>query len=150
MEILVSSMGMAMAAIVGAQVFSRYVLNHSLFWSEELARVLLIGLTFFGATVAYYRKAHPGVDGVYRRLPPLGRKWADILVTVSGIGLFWIMIIRGIEFSWFVRLQITPALGLPKWVVLGLVPVSGLVFMIHGLSFLFQDIIGSKTNGNRP
>ena len=28
-----------MTVVVASQVFSRYVLNHSLFWSEELARL---------------------------------------------------------------------------------------------------------------
>lgn len=136
MELLVSSMGVLMALVVGCQVFSRYVLNHSLFWSEEMARILLVTLTFFGATVAYYRKAHPGVDGLYRRLPRSLRTWADRVVVLSGLALFSVMIIYGAGFAWFVRLQITPAMGIPKWVVLAVVPLAGLVFMVHGLAFL--------------
>ncbi len=143
-EILISLMGLFMAAVVGAQVFSRYVLNHSLFWSEETARILLVAITFFGATVAYFRNTHPGVDGFYRRFPKKMQAIAHTAVALAGLGFFLVMIVHGIEFAWFVRSQITPALGLPKWAVMSIVPVSGLVFMIHGLAFLIQ---GKKERG---
>ncbi len=39
-------LGLTMAAVVILQVFCRYILNYSLFWSEELARFLLVWLTF--------------------------------------------------------------------------------------------------------
>ena len=64
-EYLLFGLGFAMAALVAVQVFFRYVLNHSLFWSEELARYFLVWLTFLGASVAYYRKVHPGIDIFY-------------------------------------------------------------------------------------
>ena len=135
---LVCTMGIAMAVIVAAQVFFRYVLNHSLFWSEELARLLLVWLTFLGATVAYYHGAHPGVDGVFRRLPLWAQKVAALMTHCASLGLFAVMIISGIEFAWFVRLQITPALNLPKWVMMSVVPVSGMILTVHGLTFLFR------------
>ena len=65
-EYLLFGLGFGMAMLVAVQVFFRYVLNQSLFWSEELARYLLIWLTFLGASCAYYRHAHPGVDIFYR------------------------------------------------------------------------------------
>ena len=67
-EYLLLLLGLSMTATVILQVFSRYILNHSLFWSEELARYLLVWLTFIGATVAYHRNMHPGVDFLFKRL----------------------------------------------------------------------------------
>jgi len=137
-QTLVASMGIAMASIVAIQVFFRYVLNHSLFWSEELARLLLVWLTFFGATVAYYHHAHPGVDGLFRRLSPVWQKGAACLTHLASLGLFAVMMVSGVAFAWFVRLQITPALHLPKWVVMCAVPVAGFIFTVHCLAFLVQ------------
>ena len=139
-ENLVCVMGIAMAVIVATQVFSRYVLNHSLFWSEEIARFLLVGLTFLGATAAYYHGAHPGVDGLYQRLPKVAKQTVNLVTISAGLGLFLIMIGHGIGFAWFVRLQITPAIGIPKWIILGIVPVSGLIFMTHGITFFCQEL----------
>jgi TRAP-type C4-dicarboxylate transport system permease small subunit len=134
------ALGLSMSLVVAAQVFSRYVLNHSIFWSEELARYFLVWLTFLGATVAYRRGAHPGVDALYRRLSPGLRRVCRILVHLCAIGFFGVMTGYGFRFAWFVRHQITPAMGLPNWTVLGIVPLSGLVFLLHAFRFLVADL----------
>jgi TRAP-type C4-dicarboxylate transport system permease small subunit len=128
-----------MALIVAAQVFFRYVLNQSLFWSEELARYLLVWLTFLGASVAYYRRAHPGIDVLYSRMPCLIRKSSAVFVHLASIALFSVMIFYGFKFAYFVRLQISPALYLPKWIVLSIIPLSGLILIFHGITFLFKE-----------
>jgi TRAP-type C4-dicarboxylate transport system permease small subunit len=129
-----------MAIIVAVQVFFRYVLNQSLFWSEELARFLLVWLTFLGASVAYFRKANPGVDVLYARMPPYLRRGSAILIHLSSIGLFLVMVYYGYRFAYFVRLQISPALNLPKWIILSIIPVSGSILTVHGLAFLLDEL----------
>ena len=52
------------------------------------------------------------------------------------------MIFYGVQFSYFVRLQISPALYLPKWIVFSIIPLSGIIFMIHGVTFLVDEIKG--------
>lgn len=143
-EGLLFVLGLSMSLVVAAQVFSRYVLNHSIFWSEELARYFLVWLTFLGATVAYHRGVHPGVDVLYRRLPPAFQQACRIAVHLASIGLFGVMTYFGVSFAWFVRLQITPALGLPKWTVLGIIPLSGLIFLLHALAVFLADLRRSR------
>ena len=137
-EYLLFGLGFSMAVLVAVQVFFRYVLNQSLFWSEELARYLLVWLTFLGASCAYHRHAHPGVDILYNRMPPALRKGCAVLIHMASIGLFGVMIIYGFQFAHFVRLQTTPALQLPKWLVLGIIPVSGGILLVHGVTFLID------------
>ena len=84
-EYLLFGLGLTMTIVVAVQVFSRYVLNHSLFWSEEFARFLLVWLTFLGASSAYYRKANPGVDFIYIKMSPLWKQISS-LVTHLEIG----------------------------------------------------------------
>lgn len=129
-------LGLLMAVIVMLQVFCRYLLNHSLFWSEELARYLLVWLTFLGASVAYYRDMHPGVDVIYSRLPEAWKRSSRILVTVLSLLFFLVMIWYGTRFAYFVRLQTTPALSLPKWTIFSVIPLSGLLLFIHGCAKL--------------
>ncbi len=135
-EYLLFGLGFTMSAIVAVQVFSRYVLNHSLFWSEELARDILVWLTFLGASVAYYRKANPGVDFFYSKMPAGMRRTSLLVVHIASMGLFAVMIIYGSEFAWFVRLQISPALQIHKWIILSIIPISGAILMVHCLAFL--------------
>lgn len=141
-ESLLFVLGLSMTVIVAIQVFSRYVLNHSLFWSEELARYLLVWLTFMGASVAYRRKAHPSIDVVFVRTSPSVQKLFTILVHLASIFLFGVMVFFGLRFSYFVRMQISPALHLPKWIIFSIIPISGFILLIHGLAFLFGEVKG--------
>jgi len=136
--------GFSMAALVAVQVFFRYVLNHSLFWSEELARFLLVWLTFLGASVAYHRRAHPGIDTFSLLLPACLKKTAIICVHLVSIGLFSVMIVYGCQFAYFVRLQISPAMYLPKWIIFSSVPLSGGVLMLHALALFVKDLKGNS------
>jgi len=64
----------AMVAIVFLQFFTRYALNDSYSWTEEIARYFLIALTYIGASLCVRRNRHIQVDVLYRLLPQrLGR-----------------------------------------------------------------------------
>lgn len=146
-EVSLFGLGLAMALTVAIQVFFRYVLNQSLFWSEELARFMLVWLTFLGTSVAYKRQAHPGVDILTRRLAAPARKSAAVVTHLLSLGFFLIMIVYGIQFAYFVRLQISPALYLPKWIILCIIPFSGAILFVHGMAFLDAEL--SRTTRDR-
>lgn len=64
--------------LVFTQFFSRYVLNDSVAWTEEVARYLLIILTFIGSAGAVRRGTHIRVEALEMALPMRGRRvlWA--------------------------------------------------------------------------
>ena len=129
-----------MAILVAVQVFCRYILNSSLFWSEELARYMLVWLSFFGATVAYYRNLHPGVDALTSRLSAAKRRTSQLLVHITTMGLALIMVISGMQFAWFVRMQISPALSIHKWIILIVIPLSGTLLFVYALAFFLKTL----------
>jgi len=56
------------------QFFTRYALNNSASWTEEIARYLLIATVFTGATIGVAKNNHIQVDFFYRFMPDwLGR-----------------------------------------------------------------------------
>jgi len=59
----------ALGLTVFYQFFTRYALNDSAAWTEEIARYLLIGVVFVGAAVGVKRNNHIHVDLLYRYLP---------------------------------------------------------------------------------
>ncbi len=59
----------AMAIIVFLQFFTRYALNDSLAWTEEIARYLLICVGFIGGGLAVRRYSHIHVEFMYLYLP---------------------------------------------------------------------------------
>ncbi len=83
-----------LAAVVFLQFFSRYVLNDSIGWTEEIARYLLIGVTFVGAGLAVRKNSHIAVEFFYRYLPGVwGRAFStfvDLLRVVFFAACTWI------------------------------------------------------------
>lgn len=64
----------ALGITVFYQFFTRYVLNDSAAWTEEIARYLLIATVFVGAAIGVAKNNHIQVDFFYRFMPrPLSR-----------------------------------------------------------------------------
>jgi len=58
-----------LALVIFYQFFTRYALNDSASWTEEIARYLLIATAFVGAAVNVRKNNHIQVDFLYRLLP---------------------------------------------------------------------------------
>ena len=58
-----------LALVIFYQFFTRYALNDSASWTEEIARYLLIAVAFVGAAVNVRKNNHIQVDFFYRLLP---------------------------------------------------------------------------------
>jgi TRAP-type C4-dicarboxylate transport system permease small subunit len=137
-EVLLCIIGSSMALLIGVQVFSRYVLNHSLFWSEEIGRICLVWITFLGGSAAYRRHAHIGIDFFVNRLPSRLRRASEILVLVASLVFFAVLVGYGSIFVWFVSAQKTAALGISTAVPYLVIPVGGALFFLHGLRDLLE------------
>jgi TRAP-type transport system small permease protein len=59
----------ALALTVFYQFFTRYVLNNSAAWTEEIARYLLVAVVFVGASIGVAKNSHIHVDFFYRFMP---------------------------------------------------------------------------------
>ena len=72
-----------LAATVFYQFFTRYALNDSASWTEEIARYLLICLVFIGAAIGVRKNTHIQVDIFYRFMAPaLARTLSTLVDTV--------------------------------------------------------------------
>ena len=58
-----------MALCVFLQFFTRYVLNDSYAWTEEIATYCLIGVVFIGSAMCVRLSRHIQVDLIFRYLP---------------------------------------------------------------------------------
>jgi TRAP-type transport system small permease protein len=64
------------------QFFTRYVLDDSAAWTEEIARYLLIVAVFLGGSMAVRRNNHIHVEFVYRYLPAVVGRGLSTMVDV--------------------------------------------------------------------
>lgn len=74
--------------LVFTQFFSRYALNNSVSWTEEMARYCLIALTFIGAAGAVRRGSHIRVELLESLLPLPARRVLQALLDALRLG-FW-------------------------------------------------------------
>ncbi|HEX3141402.1 MAG TPA: TRAP transporter small permease [Rhizobacter sp.] len=74
--------------IVFYQFFTRYVLNDSAAWTEEIARYFLIATVFIGAAVGVRKNNHIQVDYFYRVLPRRLMRVMSTLVDVVRVSFF--------------------------------------------------------------
>jgi TRAP-type C4-dicarboxylate transport system permease small subunit len=67
-KVVIASMAI-MVTVVAAQVFTRYALNLSLDWAEEISRLFFVWSIFFAIPLGVKRGAHVGIALLTDRLP---------------------------------------------------------------------------------
>jgi TRAP-type C4-dicarboxylate transport system permease small subunit len=84
-----------MTGCVFLQFFTRYVMNNSYAWTEEIAINCLIGVVFLGSVMCAHVSRHIQVDVLYHYIPaPIARVLSNF-VDIVRIGFFayavWLM-----------------------------------------------------------
>ena len=77
-----------LGATVFYQFFTRYVLNDSAAWTEEIARYLLIGVVFIGASIGVHKNNHIQVDFFFKFMSPRLARIMSTLVDVMRVVFF--------------------------------------------------------------
>lgn len=83
----------SLGGVVFVQFITRYVFNDSAAWTEEIARYLLIGTVFVGATIGVAKNNHIQVDLLYRYLPSRASRVLSSCVDVARITFFIAMVV---------------------------------------------------------
>ncbi len=82
-----------LAIVVFLQFFTRYVLNDSLGWTEEIARVLLIAASLMGSVLAVRKDSHIMVEFFYRYLSRRSGILCSMVVDIARIVFFGLLTI---------------------------------------------------------
>jgi TRAP-type C4-dicarboxylate transport system permease small subunit len=94
-----------LAFIVFLQFFTRYVLNDSLAWTEEIARYGLILVVFVGAVMVTRRNTHIAVELLSNVMKP-GRLRAVLLACVDFVKLGFIGLLAYLSWTIIERMGI--------------------------------------------
>lgn len=97
----------AMTAIILVQVFFRYVLNNSLPWSEELARYLMVWMTFLALPVVSRLQQHAALEIVLGNVP----KWVSAILKLFLYVLIGIVIYYAFDKSYDFAMKGTRSLA---------------------------------------
>ena len=130
--------------VVGAQVFARYVLNHSLFWSEELARYMFIWLVFLSAAMVLRQDRHIQVSVFVDMLPASMKRAIIILGDLLMLGFVLVVFVESIRLAGMVWTVLTAAMEIP-WTLVYLGILLGMgVMLLALLGSLWARITGRR------
>ena len=93
---IIIAMALLMTIIIALQVIFRYGLNDALSWSEEVARYMMVWMTFLGIPIASYKISHPQLTMI---LDTLKGKWRNLLVIALQISCA-VVLVYGATYSW--------------------------------------------------
>ncbi len=82
----------AIVVLTLAQIFCRFLLDAPLIWSEELARILIVWMTFIGAAVVCWDGRHLNIDVGFGALPLVAKNIVRIINAALSVG-FCILLI---------------------------------------------------------
>lgn len=87
-----------LAIVVFLQFFTRYVINDSLAWTEEIARYLLTMVAYLGGAIAIRKFTHIHVEFLYVYLPRNIARLLSTLVDITRIAF----LATGVYLGWVV------------------------------------------------
>lgn len=121
------------------QVFFRYVIFHSLPWSEEVSRYALVWLTFIGASYGLKRGVHVAVEALVQTLPPGPKRGLKALSYLLMALLGLVLLVYGAKLAQVNMGQLSPSLHIPIGLAYAALPVGGLTMFIHALALLAAE-----------
>ena len=118
------------------QVFSRYILNHSFPWTEEIGRYSFVYLTFIGAALCIRNEMNINLDLLTKRLTKSVGAFLEMAVEVSIILFLFLLIYQGSLICQKTAKQVSAALRLPMVIFYLSIPL-GAVFMLINMLRVF-------------
>lgn len=137
-----------MTLLVLYQVFTRYVLDSPAAFTEELVRYFLIWTGFIGAAYAFITREHMCLVLVRDNLKPERRRilmtFLDILILVFAV---LVITIGGFKLAMSATHEYSALLGIPRSLVYGMAPLSGLFIIMAQIINIYEDVTGITIEG---
>lgn len=142
---LVLALFWGMALCVFLQFFTRYALNNSLAWTEEIAANLLVVIVFVGAAMCVRLGRHIAVDLLYRFLSrPVGRV-LQVIVDLISIGFFAYMSWLLWRYVGIVGSERMVTVDLPRGLVFYSVLAGFVLMTLRALQNFVRDLRSRRT-----
>jgi TRAP-type C4-dicarboxylate transport system permease small subunit len=140
-EIVALACAGILPAIIAAQVLSRYTDWFTIFWADDVIKVLFLWVVFLGGAIAVKYEAHvrmtlfsallerpPYIGAIWPRLIRLSPGFAGALLLYLGITLVRITMHREL-----------PSLQISAGYFMTIVPISGALMLFYALHALWLD-----------
>ena len=129
-----------MAVIVLANVVTRYLTNYSIPWSEELARYLMIWLTFLGIGPVLRLGGHVAIDTFQDSLQASRARVLRLLIVAAVAGFCAVVAYFGCAYVARTWMQATAVMEIPFALVAAAVP-TGMILALWHLAMVARGFI---------
>jgi TRAP-type C4-dicarboxylate transport system permease small subunit len=143
-EIVLSGVFVVMVVSVIFQIVSRYIFSRPLVFTEELSRSSYVWICFLGMGIATKRELHIRIDLLAFILKGKIKIALDLVVNIISVGLYALLIYIGINYTWAIRMQITPAMEIPRAIITISLPIGATVSLIRIISLIKRDVVQLK------
>ncbi len=141
-----------MAANTIANVVGRFIFQHSIFFTEELNRIIIILITFAGVGYAARHGRHIRMSAIFDTLPVTARKGLMIVIAfVTALAMFALCYFS-VRYIGKVQAsgRVLPALQIPVWWIFIWVPlgffVTGTQYFLTGIKNIIEKDVYLSTN----
>lgn len=133
----------AMSLIIFTNVVLRYTTSQSIEWAEEVARHLMIWLTFIGCGPVLRYGGHIAVENLQDSLPrPLAIGLRAVIALLL-LGLFGFLAWFGVQYMDRTQYQQTPATQISFAYIYAALPVGATLTLIHWL-LIVRDYVQDR------
>lgn len=121
----------AMSIIVFTNVCSRYITGDSIPWAEEVARHMMIWLTFLGCGLVLRSGGHIAIDNLQDAVSPSLARALRIFIALLVAGFFLVLLWTGIIYVQRTMFQLTAATQIPFGYIYLAMPVGCVLTLVH-------------------
>ncbi|UEM24806.1 TRAP transporter small permease (plasmid) [Skermanella mucosa] len=140
----------AMAVAVFIQFFTRYVLNDSLAWTEEVAINFLVGVVFFGSIMCVRQSRHIQVDVLYHYIPSGLARVLSLFVDIVRIAFFGYGAYLVWKYSSLISEERMTMIDLPKSIVFYTVMAGFALMCLRAVQVMIENLRRGYSVLERP
>jgi len=138
------------SAVIPWAVFTRYVLNNSLAWTEEIAINCLVVVVFLGSVMCTRMTRHIHVDVLYHYLPASVGRYLALAVNLITIGFFAYMAWLLWRYVGIVYRERMVTIDLPRSIVFYAVFAGFVLMMLRAIQVFVGNVRRGYSALERP
>lgn len=129
----------SLAFIVFLQFFTRYVLNDSLAWTEEIARYGLMWITFVGGAIIVRKNSHIAVEVLLNFSPPAAQRALIAVIDLAKLGFLGLLAYFSVLIVERMQYQRMTVIELPMSVVYGGIALGCFLMLWRQAELTFRN-----------
>jgi TRAP-type C4-dicarboxylate transport system permease small subunit len=130
-----------MSVIIFANVTLRYTTSQSIEWAEEVARHLMIWLTFIGCGPVLRYGGHIAIENLQDALPNRVSQALRALIALLMTGFCIFCIVTGLDYMDRTQYQSTPATQISMAWIYAALPIGMTMTLIHWLLIVRRYVL---------